>query len=186
MRGMLTVLEWNVNGLLQKLQELQLFLDKQKIDMRLLAETHLTNQSYIKIKAYQVYHMVHPQNTARGGSAVLIKDNMIHLEEAKYATDEIQATVVTVKTKRKAITFAAAYCPPRYNLKKTDYLNFLSSVGERFMGGTTTQRIHTGGQGWPCTKEKSYTMPSKNMDASTIQQTNQHTVQQMKRKYQIC
>jgi hypothetical protein len=53
---------------------------------------------------------------------------MIHHEEEKYTTDEIQATVVTVKTKRQAITFAAAYCPPWYNLKKTDYLNFLSSL----------------------------------------------------------
>jgi hypothetical protein len=59
---------------------------------------------------------------------VLLKDNMMHHEEAKYAMEEIQATVVTVKTKRQAITFAAAYCPSRYNLKKTDYLNFLSSM----------------------------------------------------------
>jgi hypothetical protein len=33
------------------------------------------------------------------------------------------------------MTFAAAYGPLRYNLKKTDYLNFLSSLGERFMVG---------------------------------------------------
>jgi hypothetical protein len=82
-----------------------------------------------------VYHTVHPQNTTRGGSTVLIKDNMIHHEEVKYATDKIQATVVTVKTKRQAIMFAAACCPPRYNLKKTDYLDFLSCLGERFMVG---------------------------------------------------
>jgi hypothetical protein len=60
---------------------------------------------------------------------------MIHYEEAKYATDEIQATVVMVETKRQAIMFAAAYCPPRYNLKKADYLNFVRSQGERFMVG---------------------------------------------------
>jgi exonuclease III len=83
------MLEWNVNGLLQKRQELQLFLDEQKIDMCLLAETHLANKSYAKIKGYQVYHMVHPQNTIRGGSVVLIKDNMTDHEEAKYALDEI-------------------------------------------------------------------------------------------------
>jgi hypothetical protein len=40
---------------------------------------------------------------------MIIKDNMIHHEEAKYATDEIEATVVTVKTKRQAKTFAAPY-----------------------------------------------------------------------------
>jgi hypothetical protein len=53
---------------------------------------------------------------------MIIKDNMIH-HEAKYATDEIEATVVQVKTERQAITFAAAYCPRRYNLKKTHYLS---------------------------------------------------------------
>jgi hypothetical protein len=58
---------------------------------------------------------------------------MIHRDEAQYATNEIQALVVTVKTKGQSITFAAAYCLPRYNLKKTDYLNFLSSLGERLM-----------------------------------------------------
>jgi hypothetical protein len=55
--------------------------------------------------------MVHPQNTTKGGIAVLIKDNTIHDEEVKYATDEIQAAVVMVKTKGQAITFAAAYSP---------------------------------------------------------------------------
>jgi hypothetical protein len=51
---------------------------------------------------------------------------MIHREEAKYARYEIQATIVMVKTKRQAVMFAAAYCPPRYNLKKTDSLNLIS------------------------------------------------------------
>jgi exonuclease III len=125
--GTLRLLEWNVNGLLQKCQDLQLLLNKQKIDVCLLTETHLMNQFYIKIKEYQVYHMVHPQNTARGDSAVLIKVN--NHEEAKYVTDENQATVVTVKTKGQAVMFAAVYCPLRYSLKKTDYLNFLSSLG---------------------------------------------------------
>jgi hypothetical protein len=64
---------------------------------------HFTNESYVqkKKKGYRVYHMIQPQNTARGGSAVLIKDNMIHHEEAKYATDKIQAAVVTVRLNGK-------------------------------------------------------------------------------------
>jgi exonuclease III len=88
------------------------------------------------MKGYQVYHTVHPQNTARGGTAVLVKDNMVHHihEEAKYVTNEIQATAVTIEMKRQAITFAAAYCPPRYNLRKTDYLNFLRSLGKKIYG----------------------------------------------------
>jgi exonuclease III len=88
MGAMLRALELNVNGLPQKHQELQLFLDEQKIDVCLLAETYLTSQSYITIKVYQVYHTVRPQNTARGGTAVLVKDNILHHEDAKYATDK--------------------------------------------------------------------------------------------------
>lgn len=129
------VLEWNVNGLLHRQQELQVILDEQKIDVCLLAETHLTNQTYVRIRGYQLYHTVHPQNTARGGSAVVIKNNITHHEETKYATSEIQATAVTVKTKKQSVTFAAAYCPPRYNLKKENYLRFLRSLGERFIIG---------------------------------------------------
>jgi exonuclease III len=98
---MLRALEWNVNGLQQKRQELQLFLEEQEIDVCLLAETHLTKQTYIKMKGHQVYHTVHPQNIARGSSAVLVKDNMIHYVETKYMTDEIQASVVRVKLKGK-------------------------------------------------------------------------------------
>jgi exonuclease III len=101
------------------------------------------NASYIQIKGYQVYHTVHPQNTARGGSTVVIKNHMIHHEEANYATDEIQATVVTVKTKQQAITFASAYCPLRYSLKKPDYLNFLSSLGEKIMVGVDCNSENT-------------------------------------------
>jgi hypothetical protein len=98
-------------------------------------ERHLTNELYIKLKGYQAYHLIHPQNTARGGSAVLVKDNIVHHEEAKYATEEIQAAVVTVQMKRQAIMSAAAYCPPRHNLKDTGYLNFLRRLGERFIVG---------------------------------------------------
>jgi hypothetical protein len=59
-----------------------------------------------KIKGYQFYHTVHPQNTATGGSAALVKDDVIHHEEAKYATDEIQATVVT----KNAVFWDVAPC----------------------------------------------------------------------------
>jgi hypothetical protein len=48
------------------------------------------------MKGYRVYHTVHPQNAARGGTAVLVKHNMVHHEEAKYSTDETQATAVTI------------------------------------------------------------------------------------------
>lgn len=72
---------WNANGILKRKNELQVVLDIQNIDICLIAETHLTNQKYIAIKGCITYMTLHPENTARGGSAVIIKNCIKHIEE---------------------------------------------------------------------------------------------------------
>lgn len=126
---------WNANGIQQNQNEIQLFLDMQKIDICLISETHLTKQSYIQFKGYKTYHTIHPQNSARGGSAVIVKENIIHYEQTKYETEEIQATAVKVITGGHNIKIAQIYCSPRHNLKKEDYSNMLQNLGERFIIG---------------------------------------------------
>jgi len=74
---------WNANGLLQHQQELQAVLDTEKVDVCVVSETHFTKRSYIKFRGYKVYHTIHPENSSRGGSAVIIDEN-IHHEETKY------------------------------------------------------------------------------------------------------
>lgn len=118
------IAEWNANGLLHHLHEIEMFLKIQKIDVCLISETHFTRENYIKIRGYQVYHTVHPANKARGGTAVIIKNELKHHEETKYQTEAIQATSVKVQTKFKQYTLTAVYCPPRYILKKKTLLNF--------------------------------------------------------------
>jgi hypothetical protein len=82
---------------------------------------------------------------------------MTQHEEAKFATNKIQAAAVTVEMKRQAITFTAAYCPPRYNLKKTDYLNFLRSLRERFMvGDYNAKNAHWGPRLTTCKGKELY------------------------------
>jgi hypothetical protein len=39
----------------------------------LIAETHFTNRSYIKIPNYKIYDTKHPDDTAHGGNAIIIK-----------------------------------------------------------------------------------------------------------------
>lgn len=131
----LRIVTWNANGILQHQTELQVFLDVQKIDICLVSETHLTNQNYLKLRGYSIYVTVHPENTARGGSAVIVKDNIKHYEEQKYATCKIQATSIKIMTGKYKITGAAAYCPPRNNLKMEDYQSFLLGLGDRFIVG---------------------------------------------------
>jgi hypothetical protein len=64
---------WNTNGLLQHKENLIMTLLDQKIDVRLISETHFTTESYIKLKEFDVYHTKYPNNCVRGGSAAIIK-----------------------------------------------------------------------------------------------------------------
>ena len=86
MNSTLKIIAWNANGLLQYQQELQAALDTQKADVCLVFETHFTKQSYIKFRGYKVHRTTHPEKSARGGSAVIIKENIHHHEQTKYET----------------------------------------------------------------------------------------------------
>jgi exonuclease III len=110
-----------------------LFLDNQKIDICLIAETHLTNQNYITFNGYIVYTTAHPANTSRGGSAIIIKKEISHIMENKYEKDKMQSIAVKIRTEKQNITIAAAYCPPGGNLKQENYQEFFATLGERFI-----------------------------------------------------
>ena len=124
----LRIMEWNANGLLQHQHELQVILCSENIDICLISETHLTKESFIRFKNYSTYHSIHPANTARGGSAVIIKNNIKHFEEEKYVTYDIQATVVTIETTKQKYKVSAIYCPPRYNMYEGEYKTFFNKL----------------------------------------------------------
>lgn len=144
MANNLRIMEWNANGLLCHQQELQVVLNAEKIDVCLISETHFTNHSYIKLKGYEVYHTLHPDNRARGGSAIIIKESVKHYEEAKYISQEIQATSVTLTlANQRVLTLIAVYSPPRYVIKADQYVELLSSCGNRFIMGADFNAKHS-------------------------------------------
>jgi len=118
MNSTLKIMAWNANGLLQHQQELQVVLDTEKVDVCLVSETHFTKQSYIKFRGYKVYHTIHPENSAKGGSAVIIKENIHHHEETKYETEGIQATSVCIKTRNYSFVVAGAILSPQTPFKE--------------------------------------------------------------------
>lgn len=132
---MLRIMAWNANGLLKHQNELTAVLNMESIDVCLISESHFTKESHIQIKGYKVYHALHPNNTSRGGSAVIIKENIFHYEQLKYEKEEIQAVSVCVKTKDCPVSISAIYCPPRYSVKTDQYMTFLNGLGNRFILG---------------------------------------------------
>ncbi len=143
MANNLKILAWNCNGILQRQNEIQLFLDLGQIDICLLSETHLTTQSHIKIRGYEVHSAVHPNNNARGGSAVIIKKDIKYHLQQKLESDEMQAISVSINTRNHKVVVSAIYCPPRYNIKENAYTQFFKQLGEKFVIGGDFNAKHT-------------------------------------------
>lgn len=135
MNQTLRIATWNANGLVQKAMDLELFLTNDRIDICLVSETHFTNQSHLKIRGFCIYHVDHPSNKARGGSAVVIKNSIKHYENTEIKLETMQVTTVTVNIRNKNFNISSIYCPPRYNLKREDYAKLFKTIGHHFIIG---------------------------------------------------
>jgi len=126
---------WNANGLSQHRQEIQTFITNQKIDIMLVSETHFTSKNYLKIHNYSTYNTTHPDGTAHGGTAIIIRNNIKHYEADKYQHEHIQATNIVIEDWHGPITVSAIYCPPKHTIKETHFSQFFQLLGHRFIAG---------------------------------------------------
>jgi hypothetical protein len=100
-----------------------MFLNINAIDILLISETHFTN--------YKLCQTNHPDGTAHGGAAILIKEKIEQYELPKYEEHHIQASSIKYKTFPYAFTITAAYCPHRHNLKRIHSETFLQTLGKK-------------------------------------------------------
>jgi len=75
----INILLWNANGILNNINELQLIsLIENQVDIAMIYETHLTNNSAFKIFGYNILRADHPDRTAHGGAALIISNKIAH------------------------------------------------------------------------------------------------------------
>lgn len=134
---------WNANGLHKHQRELEVVLNNEKIDVCLISETHFTTQSYIRFKNYEVYHTTHPTNTARGGSAVIVRKSIKHIEDEEIKTDEFQATTIKIFTKNENLLITALYSPPKHQIKYEQYKQLIEKHNDRHIIGGDFNAKHT-------------------------------------------
>jgi exonuclease III len=127
--------QWNANGIQQHKEEVKLFLKRNLIDILLVSETHFSYKNHYFIPGYDLCYTCHPDGTAHGGTAFVIKNTLEYYEGPKYAEAAIQATSVTVSGLFHKITIAAVYCPPRHNLQEEHFKTFFQTLGPRFLAG---------------------------------------------------
>ena len=126
---------WNANGLGHHTQEVRLFIKSLDLDILLVSETHFTERSHMSIPNYHIYRTDHPDKTAHGGTAVIIRQKLKHHVRAEYRQEYLQATSIAVEDNLGEITITAAYCPPKHNTKLAEYENFFKTLGHRFIAG---------------------------------------------------
>jgi exonuclease III len=140
----LRIAQWNVNGLQQHKERVKLFLNQNQIDILLISETHFTCKNHLTIPRYDFCYTNHPDGTAHGGTAILIKTTIPYYEQLKYAEATIQATSVRVKRPLRDITIAAVYCPPRCYVKVEHFEALSARVF--WPEGILTAKIRSGDQ----------------------------------------
>lgn len=114
----------------------------------LISETHFTNRTYFKVPGDNFYHTMHPDGTAHGRAAILVKTNIKHHEHGAFSSEHIQATAIKIENRESPMVLAKVCSPPKHNIKKEQYLDFFSSLGKRFrLLEITMPRIHILGIG---------------------------------------
>ena len=105
--------------------------------MLLVSETHFTNRSYITIPNYnvRVYYTNQPDETAHGGTAVIIRENIKHYVRAEYRYENTEAPSIVIEDNTGETTVSAIYCPPKHHNKYDDYDRFFKTLRNCFIAG---------------------------------------------------
>ena len=81
----LNIVLWNSNGLGQHVLELKTFIYRNSVDILLISETHFTQKSYVSIPNFTIFNTNHPDNTAHGGTAIIIKKTQLNVLNLKVS-----------------------------------------------------------------------------------------------------
>ena len=131
------------NGLSSHRPAFQTFLDMHQIDIALVSETHFTSRTVFRLPRYTVYHTIHPDDTAHGGAAVILRSSLRHHELLRVQTNALQAIAVRLEALPWPLTVSAVYYPPRHSPPAADYAAIFQSLGPRFLVGGDWNAKHT-------------------------------------------
>lgn len=130
----LKILMWNANGLHQKLNELQHFLQQHNIDIALISETHLNANKTVKVVNYNLYRNDRLNNTY-GGTAIYVKKNIDHTKLPIPNLIQLESNGIEVYTKHGKIKIYAAYHSPKKTHLVQDLHTILSTNDSTIIAG---------------------------------------------------
>lgn len=82
-----------------------------------------------------IYDTQHPDETAHGGTVIIVKFTIKHHKNEKFNQEYLQTTCITVEEWTGPIKIATIYSPPKHIIKQEQYSNFFKILGNRFIVG---------------------------------------------------
>ena len=143
----LLILLFNANGLKNHLLELQSVLNDRRIDITLITETHCTLYSHIHIPGYRRHKANHPDNTAHGDVAILVKYSIIYRSLPNVCEDIFQSCAIQINVNNVPIIVTAIYSPPKHNVSFENFTNYFNTISNNFIIGRDYNAKH---QSWGC------------------------------------
>ncbi|GFT06836.1 putative RNA-directed DNA polymerase from transposon X-element [Trichonephila clavipes] len=109
----LSLCSWNANGLLSKISEFRLFVEKYDPYILLIQETRLRPTLNININNYTCYRNDRiPNGPASGGNLIFIKSSIPHLNSHTPILHHVEATTVTLTPRILTIFQLPAFMSP--------------------------------------------------------------------------
>lgn len=143
----LAILLWNANGLANHKNELISTLNEKRIDIALISETHFTSNTKCSFPGYNILSACHPDNTAHGGAAIIIRSSLQFTPAPSVNDNFLQAAIVNINLNHVPISVVAAYCPPKYKITPAQFESFFNSLGYHFIVGGD---LNAKNQSWGC------------------------------------
>lgn len=125
----LNIVLWNSNGIRNCLDEVSLYLKEKKIDLMLITESRLSNNSSLVVPGYSCYYTNHPDGKPHAGSAILVKENIKHHHVYNLPLANMQCTTICIEDYLGGFNASAIYCPPKHPIVEEDFENFFNSLG---------------------------------------------------------
>lgn len=131
----LKIMFWNAQGInsLSKQIQLQQVLKAKYIDIAILCETLLNEDSSFSLPGYRIYRQ--DRIGAGGGVAIVVKNNLKTKNYSNYATSGIENVSVELFLQNRSLVVTAIYSPKYYDSFKHDILKITPSNKEYIICG---------------------------------------------------
>ncbi len=171
------ILLWNSNGLLPRKLELDAFLQREKIDVAMITETHCTSTYHFSTtRDYKVFHAFHPTEKAQGGACIYVKHALPFTPDVTVSTPLAQLCAIRIPLEGLQLNLASVYCSPSNKIDAADFDTLFQRLeGTWIMGGDYNAKHPTWGSRTTTTRGRELVKSINVVDAKPFPAANPPT-----------